>query len=171
MMTPDRHEDFMRTFIAAEPKLRAYASACGLPREQVDDLAQEAALVLWRRYDTYDRSRPFLPWALGIAHHLIQQTRRQGTLERQVLSPEVALQVAHTCAGMDQEIDVRRGALNRCVEKLPPHLRDLLKLRYGEHRTLTQIAQRLQRGLSATNMALHRIRQLLLDCVERESVA
>lgn len=170
-MTPDLHEEYMRSFIGAEPKLRAYASACGLSREQVDDLAQEAALVLWRRFDTYDRTRPFLPWALGIAHHLIQETRRKGALERQVLSPEVALQLAQTCGGMDHDIDVRRGALNRCVEKLPPHLRDLLRLRYGEHRTLAQVAQRLQRGLSATNMALHRIRQLLLDCVERESVA
>jgi RNA polymerase sigma-70 factor (ECF subfamily) len=171
MTLPDLHEEFMRTFIGAEPKLRAYASACGLSREKVDDLAQEAALVLWRRYDSYDRSRPFLPWALGIAHHLIQLGRRQGAQERHILSPQVAEQVAQTCSLMEGEIDVRRSALRRCVEKLPPHLKGLLRLRYGEQRTLAQIAHRLQRGISATNMALHRIRQLLLECVERESVA
>jgi len=170
-MMPDLHEEFMRTFIGAEPKLRAYASACGLTREQVDDLAQEAALVLWRRQESYDRTRPFLPWALGIAHHLIQEVRRKSVQERTLLSPQVAEQVAQACALMEDEIDVRRSALTHCVDKLPPHLRDLLRLRYGERRSLAQIAQRLQRGLSAINMALHRIRRVLLDCVERESVA
>jgi len=137
----------------------------------VDDLVQEAALVLWRRYDSYDRTRAFLPWALGTAHHLIQGVRRQGIQEPMLLSPQVAEQVAQTCALMEDDIDVRRGALTRCMGKLPPHLRDLLRLRYAERLSLAQIAQRLQRGLSATNMALHRIRQMLLDCVERESLA
>jgi RNA polymerase sigma-70 factor (ECF subfamily) len=167
MNEPDLHEEFMRNFIAAEPKLRAYAFACGLSREEGDDLVQEEALVLWRRFDTYDRSRPFLPWALGIAHHLIQK-KRQGTRETQVLSPEVAEQMARTCAAMEGEIDHRRGALKKCVERLPEHLRGLVALRYGERRSLAQIAQKLGRGLSATNMALHRIRQALLDCVQRE---
>jgi RNA polymerase sigma-70 factor (ECF subfamily) len=163
----DRHEEFMRDFLAAEPKLRAYAFACGLSREEADDLVQEEALVLWRRFETYDRTRPFLPWALGVAHHLIQRGR-QGSRETRVLSPEVAEQMARTCAVMEGEIDQRRGALKKCVEKLPEHLRGLVALRYRERKSLSQIAQKLGRGVSATNMALHRIRQALLDCVERE---
>jgi len=157
----------MKAFLIAEPKLRAYGFACGLPREKVDDLVQEAALVLWRRDDSYDRSRPFLPWALGIVHHLLQKGRRPRP-ECQTLSPEVAEQVAETCAGMAGEVDQRRGALRKCVEKLPGHLRGLLALRYGERRSLSQIALKLGRGISATNMALHRIRQVLQDCVQRE---
>jgi hypothetical protein len=99
-MTPhDLHEEFMRLFITAEPKLRAYAFACGLSREQADDLVQEEALVLWRRYDTYDRTRPFLPWALGIAHHLIQKDR-QVSHAIHLLSPDVAQQLAETCSRM-----------------------------------------------------------------------
>jgi DNA-directed RNA polymerase specialized sigma24 family protein len=54
---------------------------------------------------------------------------------------------------------------------LPAHLQSLLALRYGEQQSLAQIAQKLGRGLSATNMALHRIRQLLLECVQRGDVA
>lgn len=167
MSPTDLHEEFMSAFITAEPKLRAYAFACGLTREQADDLVQEEALVLWRRYDSYDRSRPFLPWALGIAHHLIQKGR-QVSRSTCLLSPEVAQRLAETCSAMEEEIDQRQGALRNCVQKLPVHLRSLLALRYGEQRSLAQIAQKLGRGLSATNMALHRIRQLLLECVQRE---
>jgi len=170
MTQPDLHEEFMRLFISAEPKLRAYAFACGLSREQADDLVQEEALVLWRRYDSYDRSRPFLPWALGIAHHLIQKGR-QVSHTTHCWSSDVAEQMAKTCSDMEEEIDHRQGALRRCVQKLPGHLRSLLTLRYGQQRSLAQVAQKLGRGLSATNMALHRIRQLLLECVQREGVA
>src|SRR5262245_38458397 len=105
MNQPDRHEEFMRMFIAAEPKLRAYAWSCGLTREAVDDVMQEGALVLWRRLDTYDRSKPFLPWALGVAHHMVQKART-GTRRIHVLSPEIAEKVAGTCAAMEGEIDV-----------------------------------------------------------------
>lgn len=170
MNQPDLHEEFMRLFISAEPKLRAYAFACGLSREQADDLVQEEALVLWRRYDSYDRSRPFLPWALGIAHHLIQKGR-QVSHPSPLLSPEVAGQLAETCSQMEGEIDHRQIALRRCVQRLPGHLRSVLALRYGEQRSLAEVAKKLGRGLSATNMALHRIRQLLLACVQREGVA
>lgn len=160
----------MGHFIASEPKLRAYAMACGLSREQTDDLVQEEALVLWRKFGDYDRSRPFLPWALGIAHHLIQKIR-QGARSSLILSPDVTEKLAETCPRIEKEIDERCGALRACVEKLPDHLRDLVALRYGERLSLAQIGQRLGRGLSATNMALHRIRQLLQDCVQKAGVA
>ena len=165
----DRHEEFMGHFIASEPKLRAYAMACGLSREQTDDLVQEEALVLWRKFQDYDRTRPFLPWALGIAHNLIHKAR-QGARSSPLLSPDVTRQLAETCGRIDREVDERCGALRDCVEKLPDHLRALLALRYGERLSLAQIGQRLGRGLSATNMTLHRIRQLLLDCVQRAEV-
>src|SRR5437660_476134 len=118
MNEPDRHEEFMRAFIVAEPKLRAYAYSCGLSREQAEDLIQEEALVLWRRYDSYDRTRPFLPWALGIAHHLIQKGR-QASRQTLILSSGLAEQVARTYAEMADEIDRRQGALRHCVDKLP----------------------------------------------------
>jgi RNA polymerase sigma-70 factor (ECF subfamily) len=166
---PDLHEDFMRSYIAAEPKLRAFALACGLPLEQVDDLAQQAALVLWRRFGEYDRARPFLPWALGVTRNLIHETRREGAQSRRLLAPAVAERLAEACAGLEEKIDLRRHALRGCLEKLPAHHRDLLDLRYGLGLPLVEIGSRLKRGLSAVNMALHRVRQLLLECVHREA--
>lgn len=170
-MSVSRQEEFMQKYIVAEPKLRAYALACGLKLEQVDDLAQQAALVLWRRFGDYDPSCPFLPWALGVAGHLVQETRRAGTENRRLLSPVVAEQIARTCTDMEDAIDARRRALRGCVEKLPPKYLELLDLRYGQRLSLGELANRLNKGISAVNMALHRMRQLLLDCVQREGVA
>lgn len=168
---PDLHEEFMRSYIGAEPKLRAYALACGLGLEQVDDLAQQAAMILWRRFGEYDRSRPFLPWALGVTRNLVQESRREGLEGRRLLAPAVAGMLAETCASLEEAIDLRRHALRGCVEKLPPHHREILDLRYGMGLSLGEIGSRMKRGLSAVNMALHRVRQLLLECVRREASA
>jgi RNA polymerase sigma-70 factor (ECF subfamily) len=102
-----------------------------------------------------------------VAHHLIQKCR-QAAQSTHLLSPELAQEIAQTCSSMGDEIEQRQGALRKCVEKLPGHLRSLLALRYAQERSLAQVAQKIGRGLSATNMALHRIRQVLLECVERE---
>jgi RNA polymerase sigma-70 factor, ECF subfamily len=167
-LTSTRHEEFMRTFIAAEPKIRVYALSCGVPFSSVDDLTQEAALVLWRRFEEYDRSRPFLPWALGITHHLVQEMRRKGSLSRRLLAPEVAERVARTCADLEDAIDQRRLALRGCMKKLPPHGLEVVNLRYGARLSLAEVSDRMRKGLSAVNMMLHRIRRLLLQCMERE---
>ncbi len=168
---PDLHEEFMTRFIAAEPKLRAFALACGLPVGRVDDLVQQSALVLWRRFGEYDPSRPFLAWALGVARNLVHEISREGARSRSPLAPQVLDHLAQSCARMDEEIDLRRSALRGCLEKLPPHLRELLDLRYGKGLSLGEMGTRLKRALSAVNMALHRARQPLLTCVQRGGAA
>jgi RNA polymerase sigma-70 factor (ECF subfamily) len=165
---PGDHEPFMRAFIGAEPKMRAYAISCGLAMDQVDDLVQEAALVLWRRHADYDPSRPFLPWALGVVHHLVQDARRSRRRGQELLSPDVAGRLAKTCAVLSNTLDLQREALRRCVGKLPDGERVLLRARYAERQSLDAMARRLNKGLSAVSMALHRIRLALLQCMERE---
>ena len=32
-----------------------------------DDLFQQTALILWKKFDEYDRARSFLSWACGVA--------------------------------------------------------------------------------------------------------
>ena len=169
-MTTD-HEQFMQIFIAAETKMRAYALSCGVSIDRVDDLIQEAAMTLWRRFKDYDPKRSFLPWALGVMHKLIQQAQRRHVRTERVLAPSVSERLAETLNAFQEVLDRKRRALRDCIEQLPAHQKDLLNLRYHEGLTLGDIALRLRKGLSAVNMTLHRIRQILLQCVEREMPA
>lgn len=167
----DAQEKFMQAFIGAEPKLRAYAHSCGLTIDRVDDLVQEAAMVLWRRYADYDPARPFFLWALGVTHRLIQESRRKHAKSERLLAPEVTEQLAQTCDEMAETLDGQRQALRDCVQKLPAPHRRLVDLRYNQRLALAAIARQLQKTLSAINMTLHRIRLVLLRCVEQEQRA
>ena len=59
-------------------------------------------------------------------------------------------------------------ALHECVEQLDGPARELLRLRYFEEQSVRQIAVLLQRGYSAVTMQLHRLRELLAECIEKK---
>lgn len=163
----DVHSEFMRAFIRVEPRLRTFAIACGLRLTEVDDLVQETALVLWRKFDEYDSARPFLPWALGISRNLIHEVRHAERRTARPLSPRVTQKLVATCTRVGAQFEMAEDALQYCVEKLPPRQQELISLRYREELTLKQIANRLRQGLSGVNMALRRLRFALLECMQR----
>ena len=57
------------------------------------------------------------------------------------------------------------GALHDCLERIDGPARELLHQRYGEEVSVRELADRLQRGYSALTMQLHRLRELLADCI------
>jgi RNA polymerase sigma-70 factor (ECF subfamily) len=52
--------------------------------DDAQDVLQETAAALWRKFGNYDTSRPFLPWAKPFAHHevlMCLRKRRRYTLK------------------------------------------------------------------------------------------
>ena len=48
----------------------------GVPRADVEDLAQEVFMVVHRRIDAFDTDRRIEPWLFGIAKHVARDERR-----------------------------------------------------------------------------------------------
>jgi RNA polymerase sigma-70 factor (ECF subfamily) len=57
----------------------------GAAPHEVEDLAQEVFVVLYRKWDTLDTSRPLRPYLFGIAFRIFSAQRRRRI--REVLSP------------------------------------------------------------------------------------
>jgi RNA polymerase sigma factor (sigma-70 family) len=67
---------FHPLFVRLWPLLRGFAARC-LPREDVEDAAQEALLRVFARAAEFDRRRDALPWVLGIAAYEIRTARQR----------------------------------------------------------------------------------------------
>ena len=68
----------------------------------------------------------------------------------------------------DDELDDRRAALSRCVEKLPPADRELLdRVLPRDPAGVHAAAARRNRSPHSVYNSLRRIRQALFDCVTR----
>jgi RNA polymerase sigma-70 factor, ECF subfamily len=165
-----RNADFLPLFMANESQIRAFIRTLVCDPRDVDDVFQAVALVLWQKFDTYDTSRPFGPWARGITAKEVLAMRRGNARCPTPFPPEVVVALLDeferyvSSRGSDSEI---AEALERCVEALPAASQKMLQLRYGQSLQIQQVASYLGQTLAATQRALSRIHKKLAECIEK----
>lgn len=164
----DPQQRFLSLFLRHQDDLRAFVGSVLRDWTAVDDVVQETAAVLWRKFAEYDESRSFGAWARGIAAFEIRKHRERCGRMPALLSPEA---IAAIDAAWEAEEPVggqRLDALARCLERVPEAGRALFALRYREGLELDAVAARSGRGIEAVGKALQRLRAGLGDCVSRQ---
>src|SRR5215469_3348721 len=110
-----------------QTRLYGYIHSLVRDLNDADDLYQQTTLILWKKFDEYDRQRSFFSWACGIARLEIANFLRRRGRQRLYFSDGLSLLLIESQAEMaDEELDDRRDALARCVEKLRQQDRELL---------------------------------------------
>ena len=69
----DQTEDFIRLYASHERRLRRYVSPLMPQADAVDDVVQETAVALMRKFDEYDSAQPFFHWACRFAYFEVLQ--------------------------------------------------------------------------------------------------
>ena len=157
---------FMRLYVQAQAPLRSYLFSLLGRRDEMEEVFQEVSVVLWEEFQRYDQTRPFLPWALGVARIQAAKWRRQRARFAGWLEPAVEEKLAKSFAELEDELSGRRQALGRCLERLGERAREMLALRYERGLSLQEVARRQQRTVNAVNKALAKIRRFLAECTE-----
>ncbi len=142
--------------------------------ELAEELFQELSVVVIEKIGTFDPGRDFGAWVRGIARnlHLRALESRRNLARRHVLydpalvDAVLAAYESRTAAEREEKVD-HALFLQRCLEQLPPHHRELMRDRYESNRTAQRIAELRRRTVSAVETALSRIRAALLECVRR----
>lgn len=131
-----------------------------------EDVLQEVAVSIAKNYGTYDRSRPFLAWALGIArNHMLMHFRRYHR-DRLVFSDELVATIGqHLETIAEETADQRREELQHCLSLLDDRRRRLIELRYSGGLKIEEIAASLGKSVAAVKGSLHRVRRILEQCV------
>ena len=163
----DEQEYFMRLWTTHQRAVANYLHAVVRDRATADDLLQETALHAFRRFAEYDRERPFVAWALGIARFKVLGLRRDHARSRVIFHDEALERFTESWAEQASEPDHRSEALGSCIDKLPSHSRRVVRLRYFDEMTADQIAGRIGGKGPSIRVTLQRIRRQLRECVER----
>lgn len=169
--TMDRQDKFLGYFLQHQRELRAVIGSMVRDRVACDDIFQEVALVLWRKFDQYDETRPFGAWARGIAVKKIMQSFDRNRRQPTSLDPSIIESVVDCWDEYAEQDAWEESVLRRCIQKLPERSRRLVKLRYEDGLTLQGVADQLSSTLQAAHKALSRIRIGLKRCVEQEMAA
>ena len=134
-----------------------------------EDICQRASVILWGKFDQYVEGTNFRAWALKIAQYEAMNFVRRRRRDRLFLC-EQALEALIEQQTRDERTEASNEGittrLNHCLDKLPQHQRQLIKLYYEGSGTISQIAKALSRSENAVRVAMHRTRLVLRDCVD-----
>ena len=160
-------EEFTELYAACYRRLYLYiVTLIGNPLD-AHDILQDTNLVLWQKFDQFERGTNFFAWAREVARYRVLRYRQMHLNDAPTLEPHVLDALARHRDTMEERHD--RGyseALPGCVEKLKEDDRELLRLRYAGGTAVQSLAEKLNRSANAISQSLARIRRLLRKCVE-----
>ncbi len=157
---------FVELWTRYQEDVRRYVSML-IPRQgDVDDVLQELAVALLTKFTEYDSALPFIPWANRFAYLEVLKWRQKQARNRLVFSDELLAQLDQAIAEETPMLEIRRQALNDCLQKLTQRDRDLLLARYATHGAVQQAAK--QRGIRVERLYrfVAKLRAVLLDCID-----
>lgn len=153
-------------------EIRGFAAMSAVGPDWIDDVAQEIFIEIYRALPRYETDRPFLKWIRGVARNVIRRHAERRSRESKLRQDAVSVLVRQRREQFTEEpAGGTFDALRRCLERLPEHLKELLRLRYTDQKTPVEIARGLKRNADAVRMSLMRARGLLSQCIQSQSGA
>jgi RNA polymerase sigma-70 factor (ECF subfamily) len=166
----DRTFEATRLWTLAQPTVSAFVASLVREIRDRDDILQEVAVAVMESFASYDRARPFVAWAIGVARNQVVLYHRRKARDRIVFDSEAVEQLERAFAEV-QPRDVRMlDYLEECVQSLEGRARELCELRYGRNLKPAAIAPRVGMSANGVAKALQRIRELLRACVEEKAI-
>jgi RNA polymerase sigma-70 factor (ECF subfamily) len=163
----ERVDEFVRLLGQNQRRIFLYVLSL-VPRwSDAEEIVQETNLLLWREFGRFTSGTNFAAWGCRVAFHQVLAWRKRKQRDRLEFSDAVLEVIGEEAIGLGDELDERAAALAHCLEELPAHHRELIRLRYNEGQGVEAIAVRQERTAEAIYRALSRVRQALYTCITR----
>jgi RNA polymerase sigma-70 factor (ECF subfamily) len=166
-MDPSTANEFLELLLKNQRRIYAFILGMLPDHQEVDDLFQETVLLMWSRFDAYERGTSFASWAVTIAkYHIFSARKRRSKYMRQ-FSPAVQGLLQERADRYIQHLDDRVLALRNCLAKLDRSDHELIRMRYEQEIPVQSIADRMGRSMQGIYKRIARIHEMLLQCVRR----
>ena len=162
----DRYEAFVALFAHYEPDLRRFIRSLLPTRTDADEVLQQSAIVIWRKFAQFDPETEFMKWACVIARFEALAYRRKMARDRLVFREDILVLMAD---GGTAEMSSRRAeheALEECLGALPDKQRRFVTLAYTPGVKVKEMAEEAGSTAASFYMRLKRLRRQLMKCVE-----
>ncbi len=152
---------FERLYRRTSVKLLAVCRRVLPEVHDAEEALQAAYLTIWRRAETYNRSRGRpMTWLITLAHRSAIDTFRQRRRSSQTLSPLVADPPAGFAAEASDA-----SMLELCLQSLEEFDRRLLHTAFFEGATYGELAQRSEAPLGTIKSRIRRALHKLAECL------
>jgi len=160
-------ENFISILAKNDRSLTLYVLSLCPNVNEAEDILQEVKLVLWQKFSHFEEGTSFIAWARKIAFFKVLSYRKNKAKKVKFVDEALLMEISDD--GEDrQELWHRRGlTLDQCISQINEQQKELLKMRYKEQLQIDEMATRLGRNPGAVYRQLSRIRQQLLECVQK----
>ena len=160
--------DMAELWLQAQPSLMLFLSAVIWDSHAVDDVHQDVARVVTERFSSFDRTRPFSPWVIGIARNCVANYLRENKRNPYIRDDQLIAQIAEDIPRVEPLLEERKIALAKCIDSLRGTAKRIVRLRYFNEMDMDSVAKEVGLTRNAMEVALHRARNMLGDCIERK---
>ena len=164
---------FINLFLPIQGNLQRYVLSRGVPVSEMDDLVQNAALIMVKKFDSFQGGpgSPFMAWAFAILNvEVAIYFKSRSRLPLRLT--EEAIQDFEKLSSDGLEVPVLGlESLKACLGQLTDKSRLIVRRRYGENTDIGSIAREFGQPVVSIYKSLVRIRKMLQDCIERRERA
>lgn len=164
-MTDDKYSRFLQLFMPVQLALRRFVMAHMPDFHQSEDVLQEIALILWRKFDDYDGKSEFAAWAFGIARNKMMASKRDFARRHEVVTDELSDKLADKLVGLAHEESLYLKYVESCMDKMPEIQRSVIRMKYFNEYSIEKIATTVGRSNMAIRGLLCRMRDALAECM------
>src|SRR6478735_4039383 len=118
---------FLSMFLRSEREIFRYVAALVPNIPDAEDIVQQTAIALWEKFDAYDPSQPFTPWACRFALNKARQWIERRQRWQALLQSGLAEELMERREALRPEIEVRLRHLESCLGKLPVDQHELVE--------------------------------------------
>jgi RNA polymerase sigma-70 factor (ECF subfamily) len=165
--SPETYRQFEALVLEHHVRVRAFVRSLGVDRDWVDDIAQEAFMVAFREWTSFDSSRDFGRWVRGIAANLVRNEVRKRARQQRILHAELTYLLLNRQSDAARDASpILVSAIRACLARLSPGQLALVHGRYRDGLSAAELADRAGKSADAVRQILTRIRRDLRACVQ-----
>tara|TARA_B100000809_G_scaffold121224_1_gene119400 strand:+ start:93 stop:647 length:555 start_codon:yes stop_codon:yes gene_type:complete len=166
----ERYEVFVRLLVEHEPRIRSFLRGLLPTWHEVEEVAQEASLIAWRKFDDFEDGTSFGGWLLTIARFEALKYRRRVARSPLVFADDVWDLLAEESSGEEVQ-QIRRRHLEVCLGKLERSKRELLLNVHSPGVIMREVALQSGKSEQAFYKIIQRLRAVVLACVTKTLAA
>jgi RNA polymerase sigma-70 factor (ECF subfamily) len=163
----DLQAQFLRLFLPAERELFRYVAALVPAVADAEEIVQQTAVELWKKFHEYDPKQSFTPWACRFALNIAKQWVARRSRWQALLDRGLAEELVNRREQLRPQFERRLSHLDQCLEKLPAEQRGIVEAYYFRRQCIEAIAAETRRSVDSIYKTLQRIRLMLRQCIER----
>ena len=160
--------DFPAHWAQARPVVLGYLVTATGDFHDAEDLAQRVAITLANKMESYDPSRPFGAFAIGMAKMEVLRWRRESAHDRLRFSEDAIERLTDAFVQIEPETDARLELLPACLDLLQGKAKEALLLTYRDDLSGEAAAKKLGTSVGNLFSMLSRARAQVRKCVEEK---